>query len=82
MEAHNFVGKAMSRKDFRDDFNKQYPTVAKFNSPQKFNKKVKDYCSFYKIKFEENKYNGVMMFYIGEEKEQDVWDELDKKAGF
>jgi hypothetical protein len=81
MEAHNFTGKAMSRKDFRDDFNKQYPMVAKFNSPQKFNKKVKDYCAFYDIKFEESKYNGVMMFYIGEEKKEDIWDELDKKAG-
>lgn len=65
MELHNFKGQAINRKEFRDDFNKQYQTVAKFNTPQKFNKKVKDYCDYYKIPFQEGKYNGVVMFYIG-----------------
>jgi hypothetical protein len=39
---------------------------------------------FNNLKFEENKYNGIMMFYIGgiEEEKKDVWDELDSKAGF
>lgn len=87
MESQKFDGKPINRKDFRDDFNRQYPHVAKFNTPQKFNKKVKDYCSFYKIRFDESKYNGVMMFYIGgqtveQPKEKDIWDELNDKAGF
>lgn len=65
MEIQNFNGMPINRKDFRDNFNKQYPTVAKFNTPQKFNKKVKDYCSYYNIPFLENKYNGIVHFYIG-----------------
>lgn len=66
MESQQFKGNPINRKEFRDNFNRQYPTVAKFNTPQKFNKKVKDYCSFNNIKFSESKYNGTMMFYIGE----------------
>ena len=65
MESRKFDGSAINRKEFRDDFNRQYPTVARFNSPQKFNKKVKDYCSFNEIEFKESKYNGTMMFYLG-----------------
>jgi hypothetical protein len=80
MELQNFDGKPINRKDFRDEFNKNYPMVAKFNTPQKFNKKVKDYCAFHNIDFEENKYNGVVMFYIGGTKSDDIWDELNDKA--
>ena len=69
MELQKFDGSAINRKDFRDSFNKQYPIVAKFNTPQKFNKKVKDYCNYYKIKFSETKYNGIFHFYIGEKSE-------------
>jgi hypothetical protein len=84
MELQKFEGKPINRKEFRDDFNKQYPTVAKFNTPQKFNKKVKDYCSFYNIKFEESKYNGIQMFYIGNDntEKDEIWDELSKKCIF
>lgn len=85
MEGKNFNGQPLNRKEFRDDFNKQYPNVARFNTPQKFNKKVKEFCEFHNLQFEENKYNGVMMFYIGSEDkpdgEEDIWDELNKKAG-
>jgi hypothetical protein len=85
MELQKFEGKPINRKEFRDEFNKQYPNVARYNTPQKFNKKVKDYCLFHNIYFEESKYNGVMMFYIGtpeiEDKEDDIWDELNKKVG-
>jgi hypothetical protein len=66
MELQKFDGSPINRKEFRDKFNKDYPTVAKFNTPQKFNKKVKDYCNYYNIYFSEGKYNGVVMFYIGE----------------
>jgi hypothetical protein len=69
MELQKFNGQPLNRKDFRDNFNRQYPQVAKFNTPQKFNKKVKDYCNFNSIPFEESKYNGVVMFYIGEQTE-------------
>ena len=66
METQKFNGLPLNRKDFRDNFNRQYPQVAKFNTPQKFNKKVKDYCNYNNINFEESKYNGVVMFCIGE----------------
>ena len=65
MELQKFDGKPINRKEFRDKFNKDYPQVAKYNTPQKFNKKVKDYCNYYNIDFLESKYNGVYMFYIG-----------------
>jgi hypothetical protein len=32
MESRNFDGSAVNRKEFRDDFNKQYPTLARFNT--------------------------------------------------
>lgn len=82
MELHNFTGQPRNRKEFRDDFNKQYPTVAKFNTPQKFNKKVKDYCDFHNIALEEAKYNGVVCFYIGtaaKVEDRDVWDDVEDK---
>lgn len=83
MELQKFDGTPKNRKEFRDEFNRQYPTVAKFNTPQKFNKKVKDYCSFHNIEFEESKYNGVVCFLIGSNKpNDDIWDELNAKAGF
>jgi len=69
MEMQTFNGSPINRKEFRDNFNKAYPTVAKFNTPQKFNKKVKDYCSYHNISFDEQKYNGIMMFYIGDKGE-------------
>ena len=65
MESQKLDGSPRNRKEFRDEFNKQYPNVAKYNTPQKFNKKVKDYCDFHNITLEESKYNGVVCFYIG-----------------
>lgn len=87
MESQNFNGSARNRKEFRDEFNRQYPRVAKFNSPQKFNKKVKDYCAFHNMRFEESKYNGVFCFYIyspdvAKDEEEDIWDELERKASW
>jgi hypothetical protein len=51
---------------------------------RELNKKVKDYCAFHNINFEESKYNGVMMFYIGgvDVQDADVWDELNQKTPF
>ena len=66
MEGQTFQGEHLDRKEFRDKFNAQYPTLARFNSAQKFNGKVKDYCNFNKINFEESKYNGTMKFVIGD----------------
>jgi len=71
MESKTFNGQPLNRKDFRDEFNRSYTNVSKFNTPQKFNKKVKDYCAYHKINFEENKYNGVVNFYIGKSKEEE-----------
>jgi len=69
MELQKLDGSPRNRKEFRDEFNRQYPNVAKYNTPQKFNKKVKDYCEFHNIQLEESKYNGVVCFYIGEKQE-------------
>jgi len=38
--------------------------VARFNTAQKFNKKVVEYCDYYNINLEESKYNGVRSFII------------------
>lgn len=65
MESQNFNGTPKNRKEFRDEFNRQYPNVSKFNTPQKFNRKVKDYCEFHNIPLDEKKYNGVVCLYIG-----------------
>jgi hypothetical protein len=73
MELQKFDGTGKNRKEFRDEFNRQYPTVARYNTPQKFNKKVKDYCEFNEITFREGKYNGVINFYIGEEVEEEKY---------
>jgi hypothetical protein len=72
MDSKSFDGSAKNRKEFRDDFNRQYPTLAKFNTAQSFNKKVKSYCEFNNIPFEESKFNGVINFYIGEERTNNV----------
>lgn len=81
MEVQKFDGQPKNRKEFRDEFNRQYPNVAKYNTPQKFNKKIKDYCEFHNISLEEAKYNGVMCLYFGARTEQeptdfDIFDEL------
>lgn len=77
MEAQIFDGSPVSRKEFRERFNKEYPQVAKFNTPQKFNSKVKDYCTYYNIPFDDRKYNGVVMFYINNQNnnENDVYED-------
>jgi hypothetical protein len=81
METQKFDGNPINRKEFRDKFNKEYPNLAKFNTPQKFNKKVKDYCNYHKINFSEGKYNGSMMFYIGglnydlDDEKLEIWND-------
>jgi len=89
MESKNFNGEAINRKEFRNEFNREYPRVAQWNTPQKFNKKVKEYCSFYNMRIEEAKYNGVVCFYIyGANtsnsdvavEDEDIWDELERKT--
>jgi len=64
MDAQNLNSLTISRKEFRDDFNAQYKNVARFNTAQKFNKKVIEYCDYYNINLEESKYNGVRSFII------------------
>lgn len=71
MESHNFDGTHINKKEFRDDFNKNYHHVSKFNTPQKFNKKIKDYCEYYKLEFSESKYNGLATFRIIKNKEEE-----------
>lgn len=64
MEAQKFDGTPIKRKDFRDNFNKEYPNLSRYNSAQKFNKKVKDYCEYNGLEFWDRKSNGVNCFYI------------------
>lgn len=64
MESKDLSSLTVDRKGFRDEFSNSYPTLARFNTAQKFNKKVKDYCSYHSIDFEEKKYNGVINFYF------------------
>ena len=71
MESQKLDGSPRNRKEFRDEFNKQYPTLARFNTAQKFNKKVKDYCEFHNIEFEDRKYNGVSSFFMGVQEEDE-----------
>tara|TARA_R110002051_G_scaffold324910_1_gene424547 strand:+ start:2033 stop:4387 length:2355 start_codon:yes stop_codon:yes gene_type:complete len=68
MEAKDFNGSPLIKKSFRNSFDKEYPNLAKFNSPQKFNSKVKQYCTFFKLELNEKKTNGQMAFYIGQPK--------------
>ena len=57
-------GFTINRKIFRDQFNEQYRHLAKYNTAQKFNKKVKDYCDYYKYELSEHKNGGVVFFNI------------------
>jgi len=47
------------KKEVRDEFNRLYPNIAKYNTAQKFNAKVKEYCKFYNLNLIETKYNGL-----------------------
>jgi Leucine-rich repeat (LRR) protein len=64
MESQTFDGSPIKRKDFRDRFNKEYPSQAKWNTAQKFNSKVKDYCEFHKFEFSIAQFNSTQCFYI------------------
>jgi len=59
-----FNGKPIRRKELRDDFNKEYPTQARFNTPQKFNSRVREFCEYNKFEYDVAQYNGNKCFYI------------------
>lgn len=77
MEMHDLRDLLISRKKFRDDFNEKYRNLSRFNTAQKFNAKVKEYCSYYGLVLEEPKHAGIIHFKISggvnddEEKEDD-----------
>ena len=76
MEAQNLTDLTISKKEFRDDFNAQYKNISRYNTAQKFNKKVIEYCDYYDIDLEESKYNGVRSFVISKQRsEGDVKEE-------
>ena len=77
MELQNLNDFRIGRKEFRDMFNDKYKNIARFNTPQKFNKKVKDYCEFYGVEVEELKYNGIVSFYFKNENTEKQEDELE-----
>ena len=66
MDGHKIQEK-VTRKSFRDKFNSEYPSLARFNTAQRFNKKVKDYCKYNKIDLHEKKYNGIFYFEVPSE---------------
>jgi len=66
----------VNRKSFRDEFNSSYKNVARFNTAQKFNKKVKRYCEYYDINLREDRYNGVWSFFFEKASEDKVEDEM------
>jgi len=74
MEAQELNDLTISRKELRDQFTRQYPNLAKYNSAIHFNSKVKEYCAYFKIPLEERKYNGVINFVIKNSKEADLTD--------
>jgi hypothetical protein len=49
----------VSKKAFRDRFNSEYQSLARWNTAQKFNKKIKEYCSFNGYEVLESQSNGV-----------------------
>jgi hypothetical protein len=57
---HESVG----RKELKDSFTREYPDQAKYNTSQKFNKKVKDYCKHFDYKLEEKQSQGTWEFHI------------------
>jgi len=74
MDGLDLTDYKIDRKELRDNFNNAYKNVARYNTAQKFNKKVKKYCDYYNIGLEESKYNGLIYFYFsksGEKKEED-----------
>ena len=74
MELEDFNGQPLERKKFREKFNENYRTIAKYNTPQKFNTKVRKYCDYHNLPFDEKPYNGSVCFYIGTP-EDDINDE-------
>lgn len=64
MEQFDFNDFKYDRKKLRDKFNDEYRNIAKFNTAQKFNRKVKDYCNHFGYEFEERKNGGVVLFEI------------------
>ena len=66
----------VNRKSFRDQFNSSYKNVARFNTAQKFNKKVKRYCDYYDINLREDRYNGVWSFFFEKEGVEKKDDEM------
>jgi len=79
MESKTLNDFRVSRKEFRDEFNRAYPNIAKYNTAQKFNGKVKEYCSYFNLICEEPKFNGVIHFEINDpnKKEDSInFDEL------
>ena len=74
MESTNLGGR-ISKKEFRDKFNSEYPSLARFNTAQSFNKKVKEYCIYFGYEFNEVKFNGVRHFEITNPNEETKFNE-------
>ena len=72
MEAQNLNELTISKKEFRDDFNNQYRTLAGKNTAQIFNRNVTEYCEFHKIELSESRYNGVRSFVFSRNEPENI----------
>ncbi len=69
MESLNLDDYMVGRKEFRERFCNLNKNIAKYNTAQVFNKKVKDYCEYYDIELKtDHKYNGIIHFYFNKGK--------------
>ena len=63
----------VSKKALRDKFNDEYKTLSRWNTAQKFNKKINDYCKFHEYEVLETQTNGVPYIeFIKEDKNNDT----------
>ena len=82
MEGLDLTDLIVSKKGLRDDFSNQYKHLAKYNTAQRFNKKIKDYCDYYSINIEERQYNGVRSFIISKESIAENKEETEDEIQF
>ena len=47
--AKNLDNLTIGKKELRDEFNANYKNESRFNTAQKFNKKVIEYCNYFDI---------------------------------
>lgn len=78
MEGKDLSGLKVDRKELRDEFNSLYKNIARYNTAQKFNRKVAEYCNYYNIELDpKHKYNGIIYFMFGDVNNKEQEDEIE-----